>query len=87
MTVQHDVAITDAVARYNRGELADEDANAVRAFLDNVAKIAAEHEQSRAAHERTIRRIDLRAEAELKAIEAKQIARRAEALRLEAERA
>jgi hypothetical protein len=80
-------ALTDAVARFHRGELDVEDANAVRAFLDNVGKIAAEHERSRVEYERTMRRLDLRLEAETKAIEAKQIARRAEALRMEADRA
>ena len=85
--MNNDAAIMDAVARYRRGELAGADASVVRGFLDNVAKIAAEHEQGRAAYERTMRRIDLRQEAELKAIEAKQAARRAEALRMEADRA
>lgn len=82
-----DNALVDAVARFHRGELAGEQATAVRAFLDNVAKIAAEHVNSRAAYERTMRRFDLRLEAELKAIEAKQTARRAEDLRMEADRA
>jgi len=87
MTVQHDAAITDAVARYHRGELASADAKAVSAFLNNVAKIAAEHEQGRTEFERVMRRLDLQLEAELAAVEAKQTARRAEALRMEADRA
>jgi hypothetical protein len=86
-TPAQDAALVDAVARFHRGELAGEQATAVRAFLDNVAKIAAEHERSRAEYERTMRRFDLRLEAELKAVEAKQIARTAEALRIQAERA
>jgi len=82
-----DNVITDAVARYRRNELTGEQATAVRSFLDNVAKIAAEHEQSRAEYARVMRRFDLRLEAELAAVEAKQTARRAEVLRMEAERA
>jgi hypothetical protein len=40
-TPDHDAALADVLAKYRRGELTDEEAEAVRGLLDKVAAMAA----------------------------------------------
>jgi hypothetical protein len=82
-----DAAIAEMLAKFRRGELVGDQADAVRALLDKVTRLAAEERRAADAFERNMRRIDLRCEAEIKAIEASHAARVAEMARLQADRA
>jgi hypothetical protein len=81
-----DKTLVDAIAMFRRGELTGEAAAAVRSLIDLMEKTAADQKRSADEYQREIRRIDLRCDANLKAIEAQRLAREAESLRLEAER-